>query len=119
MTALFVSSVLAAPSATAGRELYETNGCINCHGLHGKGDGAAARTLPVKPADLRDPSRFKNGSSEAAITRTLAAGISIKHVMPGLETTHHMMAMPKFDHLTKTERRSLALYVISLGRKSN
>ena len=34
--------------------------------------------------------------------------------MPALHHTHHELLMPKFDHLTKTERRSIALYVISL-----
>ncbi len=113
---MFVSSSLAGPSVTAGRELYETNGCIICHGLYGKGDGGAAKTLHVKPADLRDASRFKKGSSEAAIARTLAEGIAVDHYWPELKATHHYLAMPKFDHLTKTERRSLALYILSLGK---
>jgi mono/diheme cytochrome c family protein len=104
---------------TAGRELYETNGCANCHGRSGKGDGPAAATLPTKPADLRNPSRFKKGSSEAAIAKTLEVGIEIEHVMPGVNATHHMLAMPKFNHLTKTERRSIALYVLSLGKANN
>jgi mono/diheme cytochrome c family protein len=116
---LFMSNSLAGPSVTAGRELYETNGCIICHGLYGKGDGGARKTLHVKPADLRDLSRFKRGSSEEAIARTLAKGIEVEHYWPELKSTHHYMAMPKFDHLTKTERRSLALYIISLSKKSN
>jgi hypothetical protein len=63
---------------------------------------------------LRDPSRFKKGSSETAIAKTLAEGISIVHIMPQLKASHHMLVMPKFDHLTETERRSIALYVISI-----
>lgn len=101
----------------AGRELYETNGCIICHGLYGKGDGGARKTLHVKPADLRYPSKFKKGSTEAAIARTLAEGIEVEHYWPELEATHHYMAMPKFDHLTKAERRSLARYILSLSQK--
>jgi mono/diheme cytochrome c family protein len=112
---LFVSSSLAGPSVAAGRELYETNGCIICHGLYGKGDGGARKTLHVKPADLRDLSKFKKGATEAAIAKTLAEGIAVDHYWPELKATHHYMAMPKFDHLTKTERRSLALYIISLS----
>jgi hypothetical protein len=27
--------------------------------------------------------------------------------------------MPKFDHLTKTERRSLAQYILSLSKPNN
>ena len=30
---------------------YDTN-CAQCHGLHGRGDGPAAATLPIKPVDL-------------------------------------------------------------------
>jgi mono/diheme cytochrome c family protein len=113
---LFFSSALAAPSATAGKELYETNGCANCHGRTGRGDGPAAKSLPAKPTDLRDPSRFKKGSTEAAIARTLETGVEIEHLEPGQQTPHHMLVMPKFNHLTRTERRSIALYVLSLGK---
>jgi hypothetical protein len=31
-----------------------------------------------------------------------------------LHQTHHELLMPKFDHLTEIQRRSIALYVISL-----
>lgn len=112
---LFASSALAAPSVTEGRKLYETNGCIICHGLYGKGDGGARKTLHVKPADLRYPSRFKRGSTEAAIANMLAEGIEVVHYWEEMKTTHHYLAMPKFDHLTKTERRSLALYILSIS----
>lgn len=33
-----------------GKKLYQTY-CTGCHGISGKGDGPAAKTLPVKPAD--------------------------------------------------------------------
>ena len=115
--AMFASNSLAGPSAAAGRELYETNGCIICHGLYGKGDGGAAKTLHVKPADLRDPSRFKKGSTEAAIAKMLKEGIAVTHYWPEMQANHHYLAMPKFDHLTKEERRSLALYILSLSKK--
>ena len=36
------------------------------------------------------------------------------HTIPALQQTHHELLMPKFDHLTDTERQSIALYVISL-----
>jgi mono/diheme cytochrome c family protein len=114
--ALFVSNSLAGPSAAAGRELYETNGCIICHGLYGKGDGGARKTLHVKPADLRALSKFKRGSTVAAIARTLKEGIEVEHYWPELGATHHYKAMPSFSHLTNDERRSLALYIISLSK---
>lgn len=104
------------PSAEAGRELYETNGCANCHGREGRGDGPAAIALLTKPADLRDPSAFKRGFSEAVIARTLAEGIAAGHVLPQQLAEHQVMAMPAFGHLTELERRSIALFVISMGK---
>lgn len=116
LAVLVAMNAMAEPSVTAGRELYETNGCIICHGLYGKGDGGARKTLHVKPADLRELSKFKRGSSEAAIARTLAEGIAVDHYWPELKANHHYLAMPKFDHLTKSERLSLARYIISLSK---
>jgi mono/diheme cytochrome c family protein len=39
-----------AQSAAEGKKLYTTY-CSSCHGETGKGDGTAAVSLPVKPAD--------------------------------------------------------------------
>jgi mono/diheme cytochrome c family protein len=41
---------LRAEDRSEGKKLYQTY-CIACHGASGKGDGPAAKTLPVKPAD--------------------------------------------------------------------
>jgi hypothetical protein len=73
-----------------------------------------ASRLPASPIDFRNVSLFKKGTTESAIAKTLAEGISIEHTSPVLHQTHHELLMPKFDHLTETERRSIALYVISL-----
>ena len=103
------------PSAAEGRSLYLENGCVSCHGPLGKGDGPLAAALAPKPIDLSKPNLFKRGSGEAAIARTLADGVmNPKMAMPQMRDTHHELSMPKFDHLTDTERRSIALYVISL-----
>ena len=102
------------PSVRQGRALYEANGCASCHGPEGHGDGPMAPRLPASPIDFRNVSLFKRGTTENAISKTLAEGISIAHTTPALHQTHHELLMPKFDHLTGIERRSLALYVISL-----
>ncbi len=65
------SRVVAAPSATPdmlsvrnpippdaqslarGRELYQEQGCVGCHGVAGRGDGPLARNLQPRPADFR------------------------------------------------------------------
>ena len=116
--ALGVSALLALgcaqPSANQGRSLYETNGCASCHGPEGHGDGPLAPRLPASPIDFRDVSLFKRGTTEMAIAKTLAEGIAMEHTTPALHQTHHELLMPKFDHLSDTERRSIALYVISL-----
>jgi high-affinity iron transporter len=94
-----------APPATVeeGRSLYGANGCVTCHGPAGHGDGPIAKTLVPAPRDFRDAAAFKNGTGEAAIAKTLADGLPTKGA-----------GMPRFDHLTEYERRSIALFVRSL-----
>jgi len=90
-------------SAAEGRTLYETNGCVSCHGPQGHGDGPVGKTLTPAPRDFRDAGAFKNGTDVVAIARTLAVGLSANGER-----------MPQFGHLTEAERRSIALFVISL-----
>lgn len=42
-----------AESVAAGRKVFMTN-CVLCHGEKADGNGATAKTLPVKPANLGD-----------------------------------------------------------------
>src|ERR1700730_10652834 len=44
----------ATTSIAAGLKHYEDN-CTSCHGVSGHGDGPAASSLPIKPADLSAP----------------------------------------------------------------
>jgi len=39
------------PDLDEGERIYKQN-CVNCHGISGKGDGAAAEKLNPKPTDL-------------------------------------------------------------------
>jgi mono/diheme cytochrome c family protein len=106
------------PSVIEGQALYRANGCTSCHGPSGQGDGPLAATLPSKPADLRYPGSFTRGATETEIAKTLAEGIPIPQgASPHLLHAHHELSMPRFDHLTEYERRSIALYVISLRAK--
>jgi mono/diheme cytochrome c family protein len=108
------------PSVDQGKLLYRANGCGSCHGADGRGDGPLAATLRSSPANLRDAAQFKKGISEADIARTLAEGIlDAKGSTPQLHHNHHELAMPKFDHLSERERRSIALYVISIQENKN
>jgi mono/diheme cytochrome c family protein len=90
-------------SIREGRTLYQTNGCISCHGPDGHGDGPVGKTLTPVPRDFREAGAFKNGTDVAAIARTLAEGLSVNGGR-----------MPPFSHLTAAERRSIARFVISL-----
>jgi cytochrome c553 len=105
------------PTLREGRMLYAENGCASCHGAEGHGDGAVAPTLDPRPRDFRDVAAFKRGFDVEAIARTLATGI-LAEAAPATGASgapqHHQQGMPKFDHLTETERQSLALHIISL-----
>jgi mono/diheme cytochrome c family protein len=46
----FATKTALAQNAAEGKKLYVSY-CATCHGETGKGDGMAARSLPVKPAD--------------------------------------------------------------------
>jgi mono/diheme cytochrome c family protein len=113
--ALLVACSRPTPTVSEGRSLYQANGCASCHGASGRGDGPLAAKLRFEPINLRDPALFSRGAGEMEIARTLAEGVnSAGTATPQLHHTHHELAMPKFDHLTELERRSIALYVISL-----
>jgi mono/diheme cytochrome c family protein len=101
-------------SVAEGLSLYEANGCASCHGPQGHGDGPLVPKLPSRPIDLHYSSLYKRGADQDSIVKTLTEGVAVTHVAPELQQTHHMLVMPKFDHLTETERRSIALYLISL-----
>jgi mono/diheme cytochrome c family protein len=70
-----------AAAVERGRQAYEEAGCPACHGDRGHGDGPSAgglrddRGLPIRPADLRYPSRFKGGAEPSDLYRTLVTGL--------------------------------------------
>lgn len=101
--------------------LYAESGCGSCHGASGSGDGAIADRLDPKPTDLHRASTFKTTFDEAALAEMLATGIATHHHAPGATMTdlHHNQGMPPFPHLSESERRSLALYVMSLNVDPN
>ncbi len=69
-------------SIARGEKLFIELECYNCHGMEGKGDGDLAESLeddwgfPIKPADLTQPSTFKNGNNHEDIYRTIITGLS-------------------------------------------
>ena len=85
-----------------GHQVYVDNGCPECHGESGRGDGPSAAKLSVRPAHLIDRP-LKGGSSAADIVRS---------VLTGLDGT----AMPSFDLvIEKADVWALAYWIESIG----
>jgi putative copper resistance protein D len=53
----------AAASVARGAALYTEN-CALCHGATGRGDGPAAASLPIRPADLTQPHLFAHSPGD-------------------------------------------------------
>ncbi len=53
----------AAASVAHGAGLYAEN-CVLCHGATGRGDGSAAGSLPIRPADLTEPHLFAHSPGD-------------------------------------------------------
>jgi putative copper export protein/mono/diheme cytochrome c family protein len=90
----------AAQAIARGAALYPIH-CAACHGAEGKGDGPAAKSLPIPPADLTAPHLWAHGDGE--LFWWLAQGI---------EAPQGGLAMPGFaDRLAEDERWALIDYV--------
>ena len=99
-------------SAEAGKTVYEENGCMECHGLYGRGDGEKGTTLttdagdPIRPADLTKRWTFRGGPTREDIYRTFTTG------MDGTP-------MPSYaDFIEEEARWQLVDYVYSLSRET-
>jgi len=89
------------PVLAHGKALYDAR-CVMCHGLAGKGDGAAAVAFTPRPRDFTKPQGWTVGFTIADIYTTLSDGIK-------------GTAMPAFDALTPEERFAVVHYVQSFG----
>jgi len=82
-----------------GEKLAKTN-CASCHGVKGKGDGAAAVALNPKPADWTSAKVQSESDGEIFWKITNGRG-----------------AMPPWKHLAENDRWALIRYIRSLGGK--
>ena len=99
----------AAADLDHGKQLYKEN-CTPCHGELGKGDGAGARSLPVKPADHTN-SAAMSGRSDAFLRDVISKGGGAM----GLSTF-----MPAWQGLFKdNDILDLVSYVRSLSAPNN
>jgi mono/diheme cytochrome c family protein len=86
---VFLASISArspiwAQNQAEGKKLY-TAYCSSCHGDQGKGDGMAARSLPIKPKDHTDGATM-NRLSDQNLTDTISKGggaVGKSSFMPG------------------------------------
>jgi putative copper export protein/mono/diheme cytochrome c family protein len=89
-----------AQSIARGAALYPVH-CAACHGAEGRGDGPAAKSLPIPPADLTAPHLWAHSDGE--LFWWLAKGI---------EAPQGGLAMPGFaDRLCEDDRWALIDYV--------
>ena len=65
-----------AQSAAEGQKVYMTY-CSSCHGDKGRGDGAAGKALPVKPADHTDGKLMNSFSDEFLINIISKGGAAV------------------------------------------
>lgn len=75
------------------RKLFETN-CVACHGPKGLGDGPAAATLPVKPANWTSPAT--QGMTDGEIFWKITNGRG---------------PMPPWKHLSEADRWALLHWI--------
>ena len=91
---------ISAAGLQQGRLLFGSYGCALCHGESGAGDGRLAHSLPTRPRDLRDPAAFRQGTSVAAISSSIARGV------PGT-------SMPAHGFIPPADRELLASFILS------
>ena len=84
---LSIGAAVYAQDAAAGKKLYATY-CAACHGDSGKGDGAAASALPVKPANLSDGSVMNPLADKFLVEIVTKGGVAVgkSPLMPALGT---------------------------------
>jgi len=83
----------AANSIVAGQRLFATN-CVMCHGADGAGDGPAAKTLSVLPADLTAAHLWYHSDGEL-----------FWWIGHGMEAPDGGQAMPGFSNVLDEEQR--------------
>ena len=92
------------PDITRGKAVYQRH-CQHCHGLTGRGDGPAAASLKVPPADFQ---RFRSFlKSDEELLRTIEHGVvfSPMHSWRGQLTDGEMQDVVSYIRLLSQEGR--------------
>ena len=90
-------------SVDVGKKLYRDHGCALCHGEGGLGDGRMARSLDPPPRDFSKSDQFALGHTVDAVAEAIRTGAVGRGAMPG------------YGHLSETDRRALAVFIVSLA----
>ncbi len=93
-------------SVEVGKKLYRDHGCALCHGQGGLGDGRMARSLDPPPRDFTK-SEFTLGRTVDAVAEAIRTGAGGRGSMPG------------YGHLSESDRRALAEFIVSLAEQAN
>ena len=80
-----------------GKQIYQEYGCINCHGLEGKGNGSLSEFLEPKPRNFTSLKEMKNLPDSLMM-------YSIKHGVQGT-------SMPEHPDLTESQIHDLVIYL--------
>ena len=104
---LWVATASAASNDNPGKgKAIFTQSCASCHGLAGKGDGAAAAALNPKPANLTDKAVMSK-LDDAALTKVITKGGTALGKSP---------LMPAFSQLKDQDVKDLISYIRSLAK---
>ena len=90
---IFAATGYSAGDPVKGKETFNTT-CASCHGMEGKGDGAAAAALDPKPRDL----------SDAAYVSTLTDDHIFKAVKEGGASVGKSPMMPPWGGVLSDEK---------------
>ena len=77
--------------AVAGKAIYEQR-CQMCHGVEGRGDGAAASALATKPANLR----LLNNKPEGLIAMRIIGGGSVMPAWKNILTQEEIWQLSRY-----------------------
>ena len=102
---LSVGTAVYAQNEADGKKLYATY-CVGCHGEKGKGDGAAASALPVKPANLSDGTVMNQLPDQFLVEIVSKGGVAVgkSPMMPALG-----------NQINETQLRDIIAYIRSLA----
>lgn len=102
-TCLACSKDAAEEPVADGKSIYARAGCGLCHGEKGRGDGPLVRAGSVESVDLGDPTAYRYSREVSDIATLIALG-----------QTSGRGFMPPHAHLSESERRALAHFILEL-----